>query len=134
MEKKNERPVDRIRQLSKFYISHKVFRGENTFESACGLSYRYVKNLCLTKHGNPGVDTIVKIYRTFRGVSLEWLVLGEGEMFTVSEEEALRAARDATDVLKKEKSIRSVLNSRQLKGMTYEEKMELVWRVLGDEK
>lgn len=130
MERKANRPADRIKALADFYISMKVFRGMKTFEEACGLSPRYVRNICATTHGNPGVDTIVKIYRTFRGINLEWLVLGEGDMFTVSEEEAIRAGRDATDELKKEEKVRSVLQSKAIRDMTMEEKLELVKRVL----
>lgn len=132
MEKKEERTADRIKKLAQFYIDHKVFRGMNMFEEACGLSGRYVKNLCATVHGNPGVDTIASIYRTFRGVNLYWLVLGEGEMFTIDEEEAARAGRDATDEFKKKAKIRSMLNNKTLKDMTREEKIEFVKQVLED--
>lgn len=129
-QKKEGRTADRIRQLAQWYIDHGVFRGMATFEEVCGLSARYVKNLCATVHGNPGVDTIASIYRTFSGVSLHWLVLGEGEMFTVSDEEAERAGRDATDEQKKMAKIRTMLNSKTLKGMTREEKLEFVKYVL----
>lgn len=130
MERKLNRPADRIKALADFYIAKKVFRGMKTFEEACGLSPRYVRNICATTHGNPGVDTIVKIYRTFRGINLEWLVLGDGDMFTVSEEDAIRAGRDATDELKKEEKVRSVLQSKAIRDLTMEEKLELVKRVL----
>jgi len=134
MEKKEDRPADRLKQLAQWYIDHKVFRGMNMFEEACGLSERYVKNLCATVKGNPGVDSIAKVYQTFRGVSLHWLVLGEGDMFTVDEDEALRAGRDATDEFKKKAKIRSMLNNKTLKGMTREEKIEFVKYVLEDKK
>ena len=125
-----DRAADRIRLLVQFYIDHKAIKNMKTFEDACGLSPRYVKNLSGTTHGNAGVDTIAKIYRTFGGVNLHWLVLGDGDMFTVSEENALRYARDATaDAVKKSK-IRSMLNSKAFKGMTREEKMDLVEQIL----
>ena len=132
MEKKNNRPVDRIKQLAQFYVDHKVFRGVTMFERACGFSQFYVKNLCQTVHGNPGVDTIATIYRKFKVVSLEWLVLGEGKMFTVSDDEAVRIAKDSTCDFKKEEKIRKVLNNKLLKGMTREEKMELMQRILDE--
>lgn len=128
--KKGERSADRIRQLAQFYIGHKAFRGMNMFEKACGLSPKYVNNLCSTACGNAGVDTIAAIYRTFRGINLHWLVLGEGDMFTIGEDEAVRAAKDATADMKMEQKVRSVLNSKTLKGMTREEKMELVERII----
>lgn len=87
----------------------------------------------MTEHGNPGVDTIAKIYKTFKVVSLHWLVLGEGEMFTVSDEEAISAGRSACADFDKESKIRSMMRSKVLKGMTREEKMELVERVLNDD-
>ena len=136
MEKENvqNRPADRIRQLAQWYIDHKVFRGMATFEGASGLSARYVKNLCGTTHGNPGVDTIASIYKTFRGVSLEWLVLGDGEMFTVSEDDAVRYGKDAVADFEKEAKVRSILNNKKLKGMTREEKLALMRKIWCDEK
>ena len=132
MAKKNNRAADRIMELANFYIDNKVMRGQHSFEGACGLSKRYIKNICMTEHGNPGVDTIAKIYNTFKVVNLHWLVLGEGKMFTVSKEEALRAGRDACGDFDKEDKIRKLLNNKALKGMTREEKLELVERVLND--
>ena len=133
MAKKQNRPADRIKHLAQWYIDHKVFRGINTFEKACGFSERYVKNICATEHGNPGVETIANIVRRFKDVSLQWLVLGDGKMFTVDDNTAIRHAKDATADLKKEDKIRSVLNNKALKGMTREEKMDLVQRILDEE-
>ena len=130
----DNRPAARIKQLAQWYIDHKAFRGMNTFEMACGLSPRYVKNIYATEKGNPSVDVIAHIYRTFKGVSLEWLVLGDGNMFTVSDAMAIRYAKDATGELKKEQKIRSVLNNNILKGMSREEKLELVSRMLEEDK
>ena len=134
MEKDRNRPADRIKQLAQFYVDHKVFRGVNVFEGVCGLSKRYIKNLCATEHGNPGVDTIIKIYRTFEGINLHWLVLGDGDMFTVSDDNAVRYGLEASLDYKKEQKVRSVMNNKILKGMTREEKMELMERILNDEK
>ena len=91
-----ERPIDRIKQLAQWYIDHDALSGMKAFEVSAGLSPAYIKNLHLTKVGNPGVDAVVKIYRTFKGVSLEWLVLGEGDMFTIPEEEAIKNAMEAS--------------------------------------
>ena len=127
---RSDRPADRIMLLAQFYIDHKAVKSISVFEDACGLGARYVKNLAATTHGNSGVDTVARIYRTFKGINLHWLVLGEGDMFTVSEEDALRYARDATaDAVKKSK-IRSMLNSKAFKGMTHEEKLELVHQII----
>lgn len=134
MEKKTNRPADRIRELAQFYVSHKVFRGVKTFEAVCGLSKFYVKNISATTHGNPGVDIIAKIYKTFPGVSLYWLVLGEGEMLTVSEDEAVRAARDACAGYNKESKINSILNNKILKDMSREEKLDFVDKLLNGQK
>lgn len=133
MEKKDNRSADRIKQLAQFYVDNKVLRGVTAFEGVCGLSQFYIKNLCATVHGNAGVDTIAKIYNTFKGINLHWLVLGEGKMFLCSTEEAIRYGRDACADYKKESKVRSVLNSKVLKGMTREEKLELMQRIL-DEK
>lgn len=132
-EMKKNRPVDRIKALAQFYIDHKAIRSMRVFEDACGLSQRYIKNLYLTEHGNPGVETVAQIYRAFKGINLEWLVLGDGKMFKVDDDTAIRFAKDATADLKKEDKIRSVLNNKALKGMTREEKMDLVQRILNEE-
>ena len=87
-----ERPIDRIKKLAQWYIDHDALSGMKAFEVSAGLSPAYVKNLHLTKVGNPSVDAVAKIYRTFKGVSLKWLVLGEGDMFTVPEDEAIKNA------------------------------------------
>lgn len=134
MAKNQNRPVDRIRALAQFYIDHKVIRSVRVFEEACGLSQRYIKNLYLTEKGNPGVETIAQIVRKFNGINLEWLVLGEGKMFNVDDNTAIRYAKDATADFKKEDKIRAVLKNKVLQGMTREEKLELVQRVLEDEK
>lgn len=91
-----ERPIDRIKKLAQWYIDHDALSGMKAFEVSAGLSPAYVKNLHLTKVGNPSVDAVAKIYRTFKGVSLEWLVLGEGDMLTVPEDEAIKNAMEAS--------------------------------------
>lgn len=91
-----ERPIDRIKKLAQWYIDHDALSGMKAFEVSAGLSPTYVKNLHLTKVGNPSVDAVAKIYRTFKGVSLKWLVLGEGDMFTIPEDEAIKNAMEAS--------------------------------------
>lgn len=67
------------------------------FEKMCGISNYYIRNICATEKGNPGVDIIAKIYTTFPSVSLEWLVLGKGSMLkNKNEEAALNALRQNT--------------------------------------
>lgn len=83
------RPVDRIRSLADWMIEHKVLKSHYAFEKVCGLSTYYLRNLSATEKGNPGVDTICKIYTTFPHVNLEWLVTGEGRMFRQKNDEKL---------------------------------------------
>ena len=111
MEKKEktERPVDRIRQLARWYIDNGAITSVKSFEIAAGLSSNYIKNLYQTEKGNPGVDTVAKIYRTFAGVSLKWLVLGEGKMFTIPDEKALENARDAVRDYKVMRGVKRML-------------------------
>lgn len=95
MDKTNDRPVDRIKQLSNWLIKNKVLKSTYAFEKVCGLSKYYIKNLSATEKGNAGVDTIAKIYERFPAVSLEWLVCGTGKMFKVrgTDEELADAIR-----------------------------------------
>ena len=92
----DERPIDRIKKLAQWYIDKKALPSMKAFELSCGLSEAYIKNMYETIKGNTGVDSIAKIYKTYKSVSLEWLVLGEGEMLTTSEEEAIANAKEAS--------------------------------------
>ena len=83
MEKETIRPVDRIRALVKWLVEKEVLKSEMAFERLCDLSAHYIRNLAATEKGNPGVDTIAKIYEMFPQVNLEWLVTGKGKMFRV---------------------------------------------------
>lgn len=83
MEKLNDRPVDRIKQLSSWLVENEVLKSTYAFEKVCALSKYYIKNLAATEKGNAGVDTIAKIYERFPAVNLEWLVCGTGKMFKV---------------------------------------------------
>ena len=91
MERK-ERPIDRIVSLIEWLIAHGVIKSVAQFESLCGLSSRYIRNLSATKKGNPGVDIVAAIYGVFPAVSLKWLITGNGRMFTQRDEEAMLAA------------------------------------------
>lgn len=124
------RPVDRIKQLAQWYKAKGVISSINMFEEVCGFSKNYIKNLHETKIGNPSVDVIAKIYKTFSGVSLHWLVLGEGDMFTVSELEVISAGNQAVKDCVKSKKVRKLLNNKVLNGMTREEKLELIEKLL----
>lgn len=107
-----ERPIDRIRAIAQFYIDHGALASMRNFEEACDLSVMYVKNLSATEKGNPGVDVVAKIYRTFRGISLEYIVLGEGKMFTIPEREALGAAEKVGKDYLVARSMRRMLKDR----------------------
>lgn len=82
MKQNTERPVDRIRAFADWLVANHVIKSIARFEEACGLSKNYIKNLMATEKGNPGVETIAAIYDVFPGVSLKWLVVGKGSMFT----------------------------------------------------
>lgn len=120
-----ERPIDRIKKLAQWYIDHHALSGMKAFETSAGLSPAYVKNLHATEVGNPGVDAVAKIYKTFTGVSLNWLVLGEGEMFTIPEEEAIRNAEEAA----KEYMISSHLKRMLNRNVTKEELKALIDKI-----
>lgn len=124
------RPIDRIKALAKWYIEHKAIKSMYIFEHVCGFSKHYVKNLCATKGGNCSVETVASVYRTFKGVNLHWLVLGEGSMFTVSDEEAISNALAATMDYSKEIKIKKLLDNKLLNGLTKEEKLELFDRLM----
>lgn len=83
MKQNVERPVDRIKNLSKWLIDNEVLKSVYAFEHLCGLSDHYIKNLNATEKGNPGVDIVAKIYDKIPLVDLEWLVTGKGKMFKV---------------------------------------------------
>ena len=83
MEKETIRPVDRISQLMQWLVDNEVLKSAYAFEKVCGLSKFYIRNLSATEKGNPGVDTVAKIYDVFPQVNLEWLVTGKGKMFKV---------------------------------------------------
>jgi hypothetical protein len=89
MEKNYERGIDRIHALANWLIDHKVVRSLQNFETVCGLSKYYIKNLSATEKGNPGLDVVAKIYDVFPSVNLKWMVTGKGNMFTVRNEEEL---------------------------------------------
>ena len=79
----NIRPVDRISQLMQWLVDNEVLKSSYAFEKVCGLSKFYLRNLSATEKGNPGVDTIAKIYDLFPQINLEWVVTGKGKMFRI---------------------------------------------------
>lgn len=107
-----ERPIDRIKAIAQFYIDNGALASMKNFEEACNLSSMYVKNLSATQKGNPGVDVVAKIYRTFRGISLNYIILGEGDMFTIPWKEALDAAKEIGENYKLTRSIRRMLKDK----------------------
>ncbi len=91
------RPADRIHDLASYLVKNKVIKNISMFEKMCGLSSYYIRNICATDKGNPGVDVIAKIYTTFPSVNLEWLVLGKGGMLKNKDENAaINALRQNT--------------------------------------
>jgi hypothetical protein len=89
MEKNYDRGIDRINALARWLIEHKVVMSLQGFETTCGLSRYYIKNLSATEKGNPGLDVVAKIYDVFPSVNLKWLVTGKGNMFSVRNEDEL---------------------------------------------
>lgn len=83
MEQREIRPVDRLSQLMQWLIDNEVLKSSYAFEKVCGLSKFYLRNLSATEKGNPGVDTIAKIYDVFPQINLEWVVTGKGKMFRI---------------------------------------------------
>ncbi|UCH96495.1 MAG: helix-turn-helix transcriptional regulator [Candidatus Aminicenantes bacterium] len=67
---------------------------------AAGLNSGYLSDLISGKRKNPGIETILKIANTFN-VNLNYLLLGEGEMFLP----------DKDEVLKKEKELKLELDN-----------------------
>lgn len=83
MEQREIRPVDRLSQLMQWLVDNEVLKSSYAFEKVCGLSKFYLRNLSATEKGNPGVDTIAKIYDVFPQINLEWVVTGKGKMFRI---------------------------------------------------
>ena len=83
MEQREIRPVDRLNQLMQWLVDNEVLKSSYAFEKVCGLSKFYLRNLSATEKGNPGVDTIAKIYDVFPQINLEWVVTGKGKMFKI---------------------------------------------------
>jgi transcriptional regulator with XRE-family HTH domain len=60
---------------------------------AAGLNTGYLSDLISGKRENPGIETILKIANRFN-VSLNYLLLGEGEMFLPDKEEVLKKEKE----------------------------------------
>lgn len=54
--------------------------GQKTFEQTCGLSNGYINNL----KSSPTVPVLQKIIGRYPNVNLEWLISGNGNMFSVT--------------------------------------------------
>ena len=61
---------------------------QNEMALAAGLNPGYLSDLINGKKANPGIETILKIAKGFN-VSLNYLLLGEGDMFLPGKEEDL---------------------------------------------
>ena len=86
---KDERPIDRIRQLVDWLIENRIVKSMSAFEKVCGLSHHYIRNLSATEKGNPGIDVAAKIYTVFPTLNLEWLVVGNGRMWKKKDDDDL---------------------------------------------
>lgn len=60
---------------------------------AAGVNTGYLSDLINGKRENPGIETILKIANRFN-VSLNYLLLGEGEMFLPDKEEVLKKEKE----------------------------------------
>jgi transcriptional regulator with XRE-family HTH domain len=66
---------------------------QNEMAIAAGLNSGYLSDLIRGKRGNPSIETILKIANRFN-VNLNYLLLGEGEMFLPDKEEVLKKEKE----------------------------------------
>lgn len=81
--KVNERAIDRLDEFCKWCIDQKLVKSRSDFEVKCGMGRAYLRNsLAASNKGNIGADVMASVKRTFPMLSLDWLVLGDGNMLT----------------------------------------------------
>ena len=79
----NERSIDRLYAFCKWCVANKLVHSLRDFELQCGLAKGYIRNSALpTNKGSIGADVMASVKRAFPMLSLDWLVLGEGNMVT----------------------------------------------------
>ena len=66
---------------------------QNEMARAAGLNSGYLSELISGKKDNPGIENVLKIATRFN-VSLNYLLLGEGEMFMPDKEEDLKKEKE----------------------------------------
>ena len=116
----NERSIDRLYAFCKWCIENNLVHSLRDFEAQCGLAIGYVRNSMLPSNkGSIGADVMASVKRAFPMLSLDWLVLGEGNIVTtiptggyVARYQKLeKAFSDIDDIIKKlklrEKRVRS---------------------------
>lgn len=74
-------------------IQHALGLQQKDMAIAAGLNTGYLSDLISGKRENPGIETILKIANRFN-VSLNYLLLGEGEMFLPDKEEVLKKEKE----------------------------------------
>jgi transcriptional regulator with XRE-family HTH domain len=97
---------------------------QNEMARGAGMAPGHLSDLINGKRGNPGIETILKIAKGFN-VSLNYLLLGEGEMFLPDKDEGLAPGEelnldidtidDLYRVMKRSKFVRNTLISYAVK-------------------
>lgn len=93
-----QRPTERLRLFARWAKENGYVKGENSFESYCGLSNRYITNsLAGGKSGDMTTAIISRVHDRFPMLSLTWLCTGEGDMIIEAPEGEIdyREAYDA---------------------------------------
>lgn len=81
----NERSIDRLYAFCKWCVENGLANSLRDFEMQCGLAIGYIRNSSLpTNKGSIGADVMASVKRAFPMLSLDWLVLGEGNMVTTT--------------------------------------------------
>lgn len=105
-----ERSIDRLYIFCKWCIENDLVHSLRDFELQCGLAIGYIRNSALpTNKGSIGADVIASVKRAFPMLSLDWLVLGEGNMVTTTPtggyvaryQKLERAFADIDEIIKK---------------------------------
>lgn len=106
----NERSIDRLYAFCMWCIDNNLVHSLRDFEVQCGLAIGYIRNSALpTNKGSIGADVMASVKRAFPMLSLDWLVLGEGNMVTTTPtggyvaryQKLERAFADIDEIIKK---------------------------------
>lgn len=78
---KQNRAVDRLKEFARYAKDElEMVKGQNSFESYCGISNGYISNLDKSTKGSIGSDIIAKIMDKFPMLDIGWLCSGKGSM------------------------------------------------------